>query len=53
MNLAVPEQIDSFVNQVTQVDVLINNAAAVLLEDWTEPGINIKQLRETFEVIVN
>jgi NAD(P)-dependent dehydrogenase (short-subunit alcohol dehydrogenase family) len=32
-------------------DGLINNAA-VLLEDWNDPVIDMKQLRQTFEVNV-
>jgi len=38
-------------DQYLKIDGLINNAA-ILLEDWSDPEINMAQLRETFEVNV-
>jgi NAD(P)-dependent dehydrogenase (short-subunit alcohol dehydrogenase family) len=51
LNLQNSKQIKLFTEKLSQIDVLINNAA-VLLEDWYEDKINIAQLKETFAVNV-
>ncbi|KTD74425.1 SDR family NAD(P)-dependent oxidoreductase [Legionella tucsonensis] len=51
LNLVDSKQINHFVEQLPKIDVLINNAA-VLLEDWREEKINMRQLKDTFSVNV-
>lgn len=51
LNLADSEQIKHFATQLTNIDVLINNAA-VLLENWQEEKISLNQLKETFAINV-
>jgi len=50
LNLSESESIYNFVaNNNLKIDFLINNAA-ILLEKWDEPKINIEQLKQTFNV---
>ncbi|KTC82423.1 SDR family NAD(P)-dependent oxidoreductase [Legionella cherrii] len=51
LNLLDSEQINHFAKQLPKIDVLINNAA-VLLEDWREKKINMRELKETFAINV-
>lgn len=51
LNLSESQSINEFVNIIgnTKIDFLINNAG-VLLEKWNESVINLKHLRQTFNV---
>jgi NAD(P)-dependent dehydrogenase (short-subunit alcohol dehydrogenase family) len=51
LDLANPQEINSLVAQLPEIDVLVNNAA-VLLEDWQEVAINLEELRQTFAINV-
>lgn len=49
LNLTDEQSIYQFSKQVDSIDLIINNAG-VLLESWTNPLINLSQLRKTLEV---
>lgn len=51
LNLMYSHEIDHFVKEVPQFDLLINNAA-VLLDAWNENKISITRLKETFAINV-
>ncbi len=51
VDLSSQTDINNFVSQVRNVDVLVNNAA-VLLEKWDQQHIDFNQLKETFDVNV-
>lgn len=51
LNLAESKSIDNFINIIgnRKIDFLINNAG-ILLEKWNESAINLKYLKQTFNV---